>query len=110
MALEKEERLVNRSEKWYLKEYYDAEIFIARRLRMLAHTKKKELKKINTYLSEIEKQNAITYNEEQKRAMKEAIISQVVVITGGPGTGKTTIIRGILDLYRLSFSGTKRKN
>ena len=109
LALEKEERLVNRSEKWYLKEYYDAEIFIARRLRMLAHTKKKELKKINTYLSEIEKQNAITYNEEQKRAMKEAIISQVVVITGGPGTGKTTIIRGILDLYRLSFPEQKEK-
>ncbi len=108
-SLMDEERLVERDNRWYLKEYYDAEIFIARRLRMMAHSEKLKEKKIDTYLEEIEKKNNITYNEEQKKAMKEAILQQVVVITGGPGTGKTTIIRGIIDLYQLFFPEQKEK-
>ena len=49
LALEKEERLVNRSEKWYLKEYYDAEIFIARTFTNACSYQEKRVKE-NKYL------------------------------------------------------------
>ncbi len=95
------ELIIVKENKIYLKEYYDAEIFIARRLRLLAHEKEETLKNYKKALEEIEYKNHITYNEEQKMAIKEALTSKCLVITGGPGTGKTTIIKGIIDLYQV---------
>ena len=54
----------------------------------------------NNYLEEIEQEFNITYNEEQKKAIKEALLNSVTIITGGPGTGKTTIINGLLRMYQ----------
>ncbi|SJZ79371.1 exodeoxyribonuclease V alpha subunit [Pilibacter termitis] len=56
-------------------------------------------KEIEKCISEIEKNNKITYAESQKEAMIEAIQSPFFILTGGPGTGKTTVIRGIVELY-----------
>ena len=94
------ELIVVKEDKIYLKEYYDAEIFIARRLRLLAHEKTDTLKNYDKVLKEIEFKNNITYNEEQSSAIKEALANKCLIITGGPGTGKTTIIKGIIDLYQ----------
>ena len=94
------ELIVVKEDKIYLKEYYDAEIFIARRLRLLAHEKEEVIKKYESVLNEIEIKNNITYNEEQKAAIKSALTNKCLIITGGPGTGKTTIIKGIIDLYQ----------
>ena len=94
------ELIVVKEDKIYLKEYYDAEIFIARRLRLLAHEKCETLKNYEKVLKEIELKNSITYNEEQELAIKQALTNKCLVITGGPGTGKTTIIKGIIDLYQ----------
>ena len=94
------ELIVIKEDKIYLKEYYDAEIFIARRLRLLAHEKSETLKNYKDVLKEIEFKNNITYNEEQKTAILEALTNKCLIITGGPGTGKTTIIKGIIDLYQ----------
>ena len=103
------ELIVVKEDKIYLKEYYDAEIFIARRLRLLAHEKKEILKKYDNALKEIEIKNNITYNEEQETAIREALTNKCLVITGGPGTGKTTIIKGIIDLYQ-TINGYKTKD
>ena len=103
------ELIVVKEDKIYLKEYYDAEIFIARRLRLLAHEKKETLKKYDNALKEIEVKNNITYNEEQETAIREALTNKCLVITGGPGTGKTTIIKGIIDLYQ-TINGYKTKD
>ena len=46
----------------------------------------------NNYLEEIEQEFNITYNEEQKKAIKEALLNSVTIITGGPGTGKTEYV------------------
>ncbi len=102
-TLKEDARIVIREDRYYLKEYYDAEIFIAKRLRFLAHEKQEELKKFDVTIKEIEKKNKIFYNKEQKQAIYDALSSKVMVITGGPGTGKTTIIKGIIDAYQALF-------
>ena len=50
-------------------------------------------------ISKIEKKNSIEFADEQKEAIKAALTNKVLVLTGGPGTGKTTIINAIIDLY-----------
>ena len=56
--------------------------------------------KIDTYISEYEKRNNITFNSDQKDAIKGAILNNFFIITGGPGTGKTTIIKAIVMILR----------
>ncbi len=51
-------------------------------------------------LKKIEEKTGITLEESQRKAVKSAFNSGVAVITGGPGTGKTTIIRAIIDYYQ----------
>lgn len=101
-TLTRELLIVIVDEKYYIKTLFEDECFIAARLRMLAH-KKTENYKLENYLSAIEKECAISYNEEQKAAVQKALTSHVLVITGGPGTGKTTIIEAIVKLYQTFF-------
>lgn len=56
--------------------------------------------KIDTYISEYEKINSITFNSDQKEAIKGAILNNFFIITGGPGTGKTTIIKAIVMILK----------
>lgn len=53
--------------------------------------------KINDIILKMEDNNHITYNEEQKEAIKYSLKENIVIITGGPGTGKSTVIKGIVD-------------
>lgn len=59
--------------------------------------------KIDTYISEYEKINNITFNNDQKDAIKGAIENNFFIITGGPGTGKTTIIKAIVMILKEIF-------
>ncbi len=56
--------------------------------------------KIDTYISEYEMINSITFNNDQKEAIKGAILNNFFIITGGPGTGKTTIIKAIVMILK----------
>jgi exodeoxyribonuclease V alpha subunit len=47
-----------------------------------------------------EKRHGITLNEEQRTAIRKAVESKLLVITGGPGTGKTTLIKALADIFR----------
>lgn len=58
-----------------------------------------EQKRIDTILADIEKENDITYDSIQKEAISQAINSKVFILTGGPGTGKTTVINGFIKTY-----------
>lgn len=58
-----------------------------------------EQKRIDTILADIEKENDITYDSIQKKAISQAINSKVFILTGGPGTGKTTVINGFIKTY-----------
>lgn len=102
-----DERIVIKDDRLYLWEMYEAETLIARRLRLLAHEDKIKYKNLDTKIKEIETHYGIVYTDEQLEAIKLAITRKVAIITGGPGTGKTTILKGILDLYKVLSSSNK---
>ena len=67
-------------------------------------TNNKKLKEIEQsdlqmHIGEIESLNQVNYATSQKEALETAINSKVMLLTGGPGTGKTTVIKGIVELY-----------
>ena len=98
--LKKINKIVIDEEKIYLEEIFKAEINISSRIKDLVKLQPKKYKSLNTYLSEIEVVNNIKYNPKQKDAIKLGLTSGISIITGGPGTGKTTIIKAIVELYQ----------
>ena len=100
MALEIDLKIIKKEEKYYLKEMYDAECLIVKRFRLLVHKEEPLPKNISQKLTELEEYFGIQYNENQKLAITESCSKNFLIITGGPGTGKTTIMQGITELYR----------
>ena len=98
----KEEIVIEkRDEEWiYLENFYRTEEEIAKRIIRLNESKNiKEIKEIEDKLKKIEKQSNIELSEKQREAIKAINEDNVTIITGGPGTGKTTIIKTIIELY-----------
>ena len=89
-------------EEWvYLYPYYRAEEEVARRLIDLDTYKNvKKIDKFDKELEIFEKKSKIDLSEKQKEAIKAINDNNVCVITGGPGTGKTTIIKTIIDIFK----------
>ena len=89
-------------EEWvYLMSYYKAEKNIAEKLIQLDEYKNiKQIDRFEKELEVFEKKSNIELSEEQLEAIRAINDHNVCVITGGPGTGKTTIIRTIIDLYK----------
>ena len=93
-------KVIKKEEKYYLRDMYDAECFIVKRFRLLAHKEEESFKNLEDKFKEMEQVFGISYNEEQKKAILESICKNFLIITGGPGTGKTTIMKGIIELYK----------
>ena len=85
----------------YLPEYYEAEAYIADRILTMAHTPKKELPAAERFLQTIQRNKSIRYAQMQQQAILAAAERKVMILTGGPGTGKTTTLSGILELFDL---------
>lgn len=75
--------------------------------RMLTYEKAGSHVNIDTEISAEEKKQGIQLASEQRHAVTTALTSQLSVITGGPGTGKTLIQRFLLDIYRRKNRGAK---
>ncbi|MFI3307431.1 MAG: ATP-dependent RecD-like DNA helicase [Mycoplasmatota bacterium] len=97
-----EEKIIFENEKYYLKKYYEQEINIANKLNLLNKVVDKKIKNIDSTLETMEKINAIVYDDLQKEAILTALTNNLTIITGGPGTGKTTIIKAIVEAYQLT--------
>ena len=80
--------------------YYYYENTVAQKLALLNSTQVIEKQEVDDEIAFFEQKNHIVFHEEQKEAIKRAINSGVSVITGGPGTGKTTIIKCIIDIVK----------
>lgn len=93
-------KVIKIDEKYYLRSMWDAEENIVNRVTSLNNKKDLKLENLDSLIEELEKSKGITYNEEQKDAIKKSVIKNFLIITGGPGTGKTTIISSIIDLYK----------
>lgn len=80
----------------YLPPFYFAEVGTANRLLALVEGQEKELFIRPMDLQALSKETGVEYDEVQLQAIEEAIRSKVMVLTGGPGTGKTTTTQGVI--------------
>ena len=102
-----EQKIIIKDDRLYIKDMYEAETLIAKRLRLLAHSEEIKYKDLDDMIKQIETQQGILYTDEQLEAIKLALTRKVAVITGGPGAGKSTILKGILDLFKLLKASNK---
>ena len=83
----------------YLNYYYYTELEVARRLHDLNIPYEKDAAQLESRLRVIEAELEITLEAKQKEAFMQAVQSGLMIVTGGPGTGKTTIIRSIIHYF-----------
>jgi len=105
--LKDKKEIVIKGKKYFLQEFYDYEEDIAMNLKMISEHSKEKISHFDDLIAAIELEYDVKYNTDQKKAIKNALTNRVSIITGGPGTGKTTIINSIVKLYmrihKLSF-------
>lgn len=82
----------------YLPRLYEAESYCARSLAEFAALSFPAPHGLEKKIRTAEQESGVEYSDEQRQAIREAAISGLLLITGGPGTGKTTILNGILSL------------
>lgn len=83
----------------YLPELYEAERCCAQRLPEFAAATYPAPHDMERLLALVQEHGGVRYSQQQEQAIREAAQSGLLLITGGPGTGKTTILKGVLALY-----------
>lgn len=83
----------------YLPALYQAEQYCTRRLLSHSHLEFSVKERTEKLLRQAANAIGITYSDQQEQAIRDALTRGLLLITGGPGTGKTTIINGILEIY-----------
>lgn len=83
----------------YLSELYEAETHVAERISAMSRNELCPPDDLEGILDRIQRQQGITYAPQQRQAVELAAQRQMMLLTGGPGTGKTTSLRGVLALF-----------
>jgi len=104
-TLEREKRVVleeaNSDTAVYIPFFYNAQEAVASDILTLAKTPFKPPDfDVQKAVDEVEKEMRFQFSDDQKLAIRESFDKKILVITGGPGTGKTTIIRAVVDIFR----------
>ena len=82
----------------YLPELYEAETYCTTRLLQFAQCSFPEPHDLDSLMKRVASESGLRYSSEQEQAIRQSASSGLLLITGGPGTGKTTILNGILSL------------
>ena len=98
IKLIKDRKIIVVDKRYYLKKFYDAERYICERLCFLNDMSITSNVSISKYIDNIEKNNKIKYDDLQNKAIYSGVNNNITIITGGPGTGKTTIIKAIVNI------------
>lgn len=102
------ELIIERDHSVYLPIYYASEVGVANKVKLLLKKSPREFRySIDECIRELESKYNISYAKTQKEAFHTLPTTNMMVITGGPGTGKTTIIKGIIDIYKKNFPGSR---
>ncbi|WP_348736928.1 SF1B family DNA helicase RecD2 [Spiroplasma endosymbiont of Ammophila pubescens] len=99
--------LIFKDDKIYVAEIYHSEINIAAMLVGLNTIDQYDDQKLTEELEKLTNKKQITYNINQTKAIKAAVHSNFLVIIGGPGTGKTTVVDGIVSLLKKVYQQSK---
>ena len=83
----------------YLPALYEAESFVAQRIREMSANELAPPQGLEELMDRLQRRQRITYAPQQRQAVALAASRQVMLLTGGPGTGKTTCLRGVLALF-----------
>ena len=94
-------RLIKENDKIFLTKTYRDEQTIADKLLYINSLSVQKYSVIDTEIIKLQEDLDVKYNDEQIMAIKNALESRISIITGGPGTGKTTIVKAIVKLYRI---------
>ncbi len=97
--LSNNKEIIIKGNKYFLTEYYDYEEDIASNLELISKHSKEKIMPFDDLIAAIQLEYGVKYNVDQKKAIKKALTNRISIITGGPGTGKTTIINSIVKLY-----------
>ena len=100
IKLNKEGKIRIDHDRYYLSSLYDSEKYIVDKIYYLNNLERNNLPKLEKKIDELEYINDITYDESQRKAIIKSLNNNFTIITGGPGTGKTTIIKAIVSLLK----------
>ncbi|MEG0453672.1 MAG: AAA family ATPase, partial [Coprobacillus sp.] len=97
-----EKRIIKEDDRYYPFDLYESEITISQTFHRWLNEPEEiyEEKEVEQYLNELQTQLSITYDKLQKDAISLFLKHSAMILTGGPGTGKTTIVEAIMKLYR----------
>lgn len=96
------QKIIQEGEDYFPYELHESEMTIASLFEKFSHLAKSEVeeKKAEASIHEVEEELGITYDEKQKEAIYSFLKEPAMILTGGPGTGKTTIVQAILKVYK----------
>lgn len=83
----------------FIPEAYHAEMGIARRVQVLLKYPPEDPENVNVFIDKIELSSGFEYAELQRKAIETAVNKGILILTGGPGTGKTTTLDGIIKIF-----------
>ena len=93
--------VIDENEFIFTPKMHRCEIYTAGRLLMMLRYPAQSIKGIDKYISSIESEKGIEYADLQKKAIKDALDKGILILTGGPGTGKTTTLNAIIKILEI---------